>query len=115
MVLDCWTRLGVTAAQRSLPVRLRSALCSGVRARTVHPFLRACAATHTCRWAVGFGISTPEHVAAVAKLADGVVVGSALVTKLEQEGVAELEPFVRALLAHAKHYEGGRRRPPGNI
>ncbi len=29
--------------------------------------------------AVGFGISTPEQVAAVAKVADGVVVGSALV------------------------------------
>ena len=50
--------------------------------------------------AVGFGISTPEHVAAVAKLADGVVVGSAIVTKLEQEGVGALEPFVRTLLAH---------------
>lgn len=30
--------------------------------------------------AVGFGVSTPEQVRAVAKLADGVVVGSALVT-----------------------------------
>ena len=29
--------------------------------------------------AVGFGISTPEQVSAVAEVADGVVVGSALV------------------------------------
>jgi tryptophan synthase alpha chain len=32
---------------------------------------------------VGFGISTPEHVQAVAAVADGVIVGSALVKKLE--------------------------------
>ncbi|WP_166364724.1 tryptophan synthase subunit alpha [Pseudomonas akapageensis] len=31
---------------------------------------------------VGFGIRTPEHAAAVARLADGVVVGSALVDKI---------------------------------
>lgn len=32
--------------------------------------------------AVGFGISTPEQVARVAKLADGVVVGSAIVSRI---------------------------------
>ena len=31
---------------------------------------------------VGFGIRTPEQAAAIAKLADGVVVGSALVDKI---------------------------------
>ena len=31
---------------------------------------------------VGFGISRPEHVAAVAKLADGVIVGSAVVHRI---------------------------------
>lgn len=36
--------------------------------------------------AVGFGISKPEHVAAVAKVADGVVVGSALVRLIEEHG-----------------------------
>jgi tryptophan synthase alpha chain len=34
--------------------------------------------------AVGFGISTPEQAGSVAKLADGVVVGSALVKLFEQ-------------------------------
>jgi len=34
--------------------------------------------------AVGFGISTPEQSAAVGKLADGVVVGSALVRMVEE-------------------------------
>ena len=33
--------------------------------------------------ALGFGISTPEQVAAAAAVADGVVVGSALVRFLE--------------------------------
>jgi len=36
--------------------------------------------------AVGFGISTPAQVAAVAKIADGVVVGSALVKLVEESG-----------------------------
>jgi tryptophan synthase alpha chain len=49
----------------------------------------------------GFGISTPEQAAEVAAMADGVVVGSAIV-KLFQEhsGIklrSELEEFVRAL------------------
>lgn len=35
--------------------------------------------------AVGFGISTPEQVAAVAAVADGVVVGSALVRLIEEK------------------------------
>lgn len=36
--------------------------------------------------AVGFGISTPEQVAQVARVADGVVVGSALVRLVEERG-----------------------------
>jgi tryptophan synthase alpha chain len=52
--------------------------------------------------AVGFGISTPEQVAAVAEVADGVVVGSALVRIVEEGGadVAErLERRARELAA----------------
>lgn len=42
--------------------------------------------------AVGFGISRPEQAAAVARLADGVVVGSAFVRLIEQaQGSPELE------------------------
>jgi len=37
--------------------------------------------------AVGFGISNPEQAAAVAGLADGVVVGSAIVRKIGEYGV----------------------------
>ena len=49
--------------------------------------------------AVGFGISTPEQVNSVGKFADGVVVGSAIISKLEQDGVDSLAPYVRSLLA----------------
>ncbi len=38
--------------------------------------------------AVGFGISTPEHVTRLAPHADGVIVGSALVELVEQDAAA---------------------------
>jgi tryptophan synthase alpha chain len=52
--------------------------------------------------AVGFGISTPEHVQQVAKSADGVVVGSAIVKRIGEWGqepdLAErIADFVRPL------------------
>jgi len=55
--------------------------------------------------ACGFGISTPEHVAAVTKHADGAIVGSALVRRLlkaDSEGkdiAHEAEVFVTELAA----------------
>ena len=44
----------------------------------------------------GFGISTPEHAAAVARLADGVVVGSRAV-QVAEAGPAALRDYVRSL------------------
>jgi tryptophan synthase alpha chain len=35
---------------------------------------------------VGFGVSKPEHVRDLKEIADGVIVGSALVKKLEAGG-----------------------------
>ena len=50
--------------------------------------------------AAGFGISTPEQAGAVAKLADGVVVGSAIVRLIEENsGEQGLEKFARSLRA----------------
>lgn len=52
--------------------------------------------------AVGFGISTPEQVEAVGKIADGVVVGSALVRVVEAGGpnlASRVEAKVRELSA----------------
>jgi tryptophan synthase alpha chain len=51
---------------------------------------------------VGFGVSTPEHARQVASVADGVIVGSAIVSIVEREGAAAgpaLEGFVRGLRA----------------
>ena len=47
--------------------------------------------------AVGFGISTPEQAAEVARIADGVVVGSALVKTLDAEGIDAAVAFVASL------------------
>lgn len=50
--------------------------------------------------AVGFGISRPEHAAAVAALADGIAVGSAVMRIVEQAGPdleTNLEAFARGL------------------
>lgn len=51
--------------------------------------------------AIGFGISTRDHVARVEKLVDGVIVASALLNHLDtvtsEELPAEAEGFVRAL------------------
>lgn len=49
--------------------------------------------------AVGFGISTPEQAAAVAAVADGVVVGSALIQHLDEGGVQGAADFLRSLRA----------------
>jgi tryptophan synthase alpha chain len=47
--------------------------------------------------AVGFGISTPAQAAEVATIADGVVVGSALIDALDRGGVAEAGRFMKTL------------------
>ncbi|MDH5589958.1 MAG: tryptophan synthase subunit alpha [Gemmatimonadota bacterium] len=47
--------------------------------------------------AVGFGISTPEQAAAVGGVADGVVVGSAIIQALDEGGVEGARAFVASL------------------
>jgi tryptophan synthase alpha chain len=56
--------------------------------------------------ALGFGLSRPEHVRAVGRLADAAVVGSALVDVIAKAGdtpgvAAEVERFVRWLKGDA--------------
>ena len=60
---------------------------------------------------VGFGISTPEQVKQVAKVADGIIVGSAIVKQIEREQnqnagknhlVANVAHFVRTLVEAGK-------------
>ncbi|MEA2724730.1 MAG: tryptophan synthase alpha chain [Gemmatimonadales bacterium] len=77
-------RLGVTGASSSLDVQLRES-AERVRKATTLPL------------AVGFGISTPEQARAASRMADGVVVGSALVEILGRDGVGAARAFLDAL------------------
>lgn len=78
------SRTGVTGARRELPKEL-VAEAKSLRRRIDKPL------------AVGFGISTPEQVEAVAQAADGVVVGSALVDLISQhQGDPRLAHLVEA-------------------
>lgn len=83
------SRTGVTGERSELDPELRQFLAKLRRHATV-PI------------AVGFGISRPEHVSAVWEVADGAIVGSAIVNEMEKHlndaHVADhIERYVRAL------------------
>ena len=83
------SRTGVTGEQVSLSTAA-GPLVAAMRRVTELPL------------AIGFGISSPDHVAAAGALADGVVVGSAIVHLIEQHAAdpdleTQLEDFARAL------------------
>ncbi|MBV9790499.1 MAG: tryptophan synthase subunit alpha [Chloroflexi bacterium] len=78
----CVALTGVTGARSELRTDL-PAFLSRVRSQTETPL------------ALGFGISQPEHARQVAQIADGVVVGSALLNVVEQG--QDLEAYVRSL------------------
>lgn len=80
------SRAGVTGAR----TELRSGLSGEVAA------LREAADVPI---AVGFGVSTPEQAAEVARVADGVVVGSALIDALDRGGADATEAFIGGLRA----------------
>jgi tryptophan synthase alpha chain len=54
--------------------------------QTIEKEVRAVRAVSNVPVCVGFGVSTPEQAAQVASFADGVVVGSALVDRIERAG-----------------------------
>lgn len=47
--------------------------------------------------AVGFGISTPAQAAEVARVADGIIIGSALINVLDREGPEGMERWLRGI------------------
>ncbi len=51
---------------------------------------------------VGFGISTPEHVARVSRVADGAVVGSALINRIEALEPQDMADGVAAYISELK-------------
>src|SRR5260370_12656851 len=69
---------------------------------TVAPLIRSMRAITDLPLAVGFGVSTPEHVAEIGSQAEAVVVGSAIMRVIEQNAgnaslEIQLESFVREL------------------
>ncbi|MCL4845179.1 MAG: tryptophan synthase subunit alpha [Acidobacteria bacterium] len=81
------SRLGVTGARQEVADGAR-ALAERIRRQTSLPI------------ALGFGLSTPAHVAEVGRWADAAVVGSALVEQIVEAGAdapARVEAYVRWL------------------
>lgn len=71
------SRLGVTGARREPDARWAAATAERLRTATTLPL------------AVGFGVSMPAHVAALGAVADGVIVGSALIDAIgDRKGTA---------------------------
>jgi len=60
--------------------------------------------------AVGFGISRPEHVRAVAAHADGVIVGSAIVRRIHELSDRPREEMIRAVGDFVAELAAGVRR-----
>ena len=88
------SREGVTGTQTSLAEGIAENVAA-IKAHTDVPVV------------VGFGISTPEQAAEVARSSDGVVVGSAIVRQIERFGesgnvASEVEAFVKPLVDAAK-------------
>ncbi|MBN8499963.1 MAG: tryptophan synthase subunit alpha [Sphingomonadales bacterium] len=83
---------GITGMQQAAQTSIEEAVAR-LKARATIPV------------AVGFGVRTPEQAAAIARVADGVVVGSALVDLVAEHGAKAAGP-VRELtkaLANAVH------------
>jgi len=75
---------GVTGARRNLPDDL-IANVKRVKKLTKKPIC------------VGFGVSTPEQARMVAKISDGVIVGSAIVKLIEKRNFKKVTNFVKKL------------------
>ena len=83
---------GITGMQQAAQTSIEDAVAK-LKAATTLPV------------AVGFGVRTPEQAAAIAKVADGVVVGSAIIDVIAQHGAdapRHVEAYVRTL-ADAVH------------
>ena len=88
--------MGVTGTRSEIQAGL-AAMAAAVRAAAKVPV------------AVGFGIHTPAQAEEIGKIADGVIVGSAIVKLIAEHG-AEAGPRVRGYVRSMKDALGGRRR-----
>ena len=90
----CVSLSGVTGERTQLPPHLRDFI------QHVYGYTK----NHSLPLAVGFGLSTPAHIAEVTSYADGAVVGSALV-RLIEENPPEMQ--VEAVKAYIKSLKQG--------
>lgn len=91
--------LGVTGVRTSFTTDL-GAIAEKIRETTDVPI------------AIGFGISTPEQAASMAALADGVIVGSAIVKMIAKDGTDAVKPvgaYAREMVAAARSARGQER------
>jgi tryptophan synthase alpha chain len=84
----CVSLSGVTGARKELPEHLKSFIAR----------IRQFTADKQIPLIVGFGISTPEHVATVTSYAEGTAIGSALVNLLDQHQENEQVEAVRTYI-----------------
>jgi tryptophan synthase alpha chain len=80
--LYCVSVTGITGERDRLPEELREQL-GWLRQQTDLPLC------------VGFGVSRPEHVRMLRDVADGVIVASALMRRVEQAGSKSFDAIVR--------------------
>ncbi|MBW3596482.1 MAG: tryptophan synthase subunit alpha [Planctomycetes bacterium] len=91
--LYCVSVTGITGERRSLPPQLLENI-AWLREQTELPLC------------IGFGVSQPEHVQQLAPVADGVIVGSAIVRRIAEAAVhprdhvlADVGRYVESLMA----------------
>ena len=76
---------GVTGAREALPAELEN-FVARVRQKTQRPMC------------VGFGISTPEQANRVAKMADGVIIGSRIIQVIKEDAsLRKLKTYIRSI------------------
>jgi len=88
----CVSLSGVTGSRNALPPQLQSFI-ERVKGYTKEKGIPL---------AVGFGLSTPEHIAEVTRYADGAVVGSALVNLIDRhddagQAVVAVRHYIQSL------------------
>lgn len=81
---------GVTGARTEIPTDVRQAV-TGIKDKSAIPVV------------VGFGISAPEQAADTASFADGVVVGSALVSRFEKHSGEQLKNEAASFVASLRN------------
>jgi tryptophan synthase alpha chain len=92
--LYCVSLSGVTGSRAALPTHLRSFITR----------IRGYTKDYNLPLVVGFGLSTPEHIAEVTSYAEGAVVGSALVNLIDQHEESQQVEAVK------KYIESLRKR-----